>query len=284
MPFSQLKKHFAYLKRECDIVPLRTITEMYRKTYIPDRLTVSITYDDGFANNLKYALPLHEEFRIPATFFVSSILTEKKDKILRNDFMDLVTSRKALKKFKIGEHVFERKNSSSPKDGKISLDDYIKALTNKQIEKVCEALKKQSDISELFKNIPEDYYRLLNTEELRQLASSDLVEIGSHTHSHPDLCTIPKGEVVSELTRSKKLLENALSKKIVSLAYPYGSYDEEVKKLSLEAGYKNLYAVSYCSDTDKNDKTILSRHCISNTTTFEANMILLRKALGKVGF
>lgn len=67
---------------------------------------------------------------------------------------------------------------------------------------------------------------------------SDVHEIGSHTLSHPNLVKLPEGKLIRELRDSKLLLEQVIDKRISGLAYPYGIFNEHVKKYVMRAGYK----------------------------------------------
>ena len=70
-------------------------------------------------------------------------------------------------------------------------------------------------------------------------------EIGAHTMSHPRLTTLPLAEVAAEMQRSKAALETVLQTEIVSFAYPYGDYNEDVKIVAREAGF----ALGVATDT-----------------------------------
>jgi peptidoglycan/xylan/chitin deacetylase (PgdA/CDA1 family) len=63
--------HLAWLAEHCDVVPLSTLVAQ-RTALGNDRPQVAITFDDGNADNHQFALPLLIEFRIPATFYVTT--------------------------------------------------------------------------------------------------------------------------------------------------------------------------------------------------------------------
>jgi peptidoglycan/xylan/chitin deacetylase (PgdA/CDA1 family) len=74
------------------------------------------------------------------------------------------------------------------------------------------------------------------------------VDIESHTVSHKDLRHAPKGQeynawLHNELFASKQLLEDKLGIKIIALAFPYGTYNEIVRKASQAAGYEAAFTV-----------------------------------------
>jgi peptidoglycan/xylan/chitin deacetylase (PgdA/CDA1 family) len=83
--------------------------------------------------------------------------------------------------------------------------------------------------------------------ELEQMRDAG-VDIESHTVSHKDLRRAPKGQdyanwLRSELNGSKQLLEDKLGIKVVALAFPYGTYNENVRKAVAAAGYEAAFTV-----------------------------------------
>jgi hypothetical protein len=82
-----LEKQLKWLKENCHVVPL---PEIFEREPRGDRLTVAITFDDGYKNNLKYALPLLEKYDLHASFFITGIRDAGMD-ILWPDFIDLAS-------------------------------------------------------------------------------------------------------------------------------------------------------------------------------------------------
>ncbi len=73
--------------------------------------------------------------------------------------------------------------------------------------------------------------------ELRSLAALGW-EIGSHTMTHPDLTRLSPEKLMTELTDSKKLLEDKISERVRFVAYPFGRFNQRVKDAAREAGYE----------------------------------------------
>ena len=63
-------------------------------------------------------------------------------------------------------------------------------------------------------------------------------EIASHTLTHPHLTTLGDDALARELHQSRAACERALGHPVTSIAYPYGSVDERVKRATAAAGYK----------------------------------------------
>jgi len=73
--------------------------------------------------------------------------------------------------------------------------------------------------------------------QLKQVAKSDLVEIGSHTLDHVFLSTLNEKSARYQIAESKKGLEKLLNKEVLSFAYPSGSYNEKTPIFVHEAGF-----------------------------------------------
>ena len=67
-------------------------------------------------------------------------------------------------------------------------------------------------------------------EQLKEMDNSGLVSIGSHTCSHVSLTDLGPNELEHELKNSQIKLEKILNKKIKTIAYPNGHYDETTLK------------------------------------------------------
>jgi O-antigen biosynthesis protein len=80
--------------------------------------------------------------------------------------------------------------------------------------------------------------RPMDVPELRRLASSDWIEIGGHTRSHPDLRHVTPGEARHELRQSRARLEELLLRRVESFSYPHGGAPPGVRELVARAGYR----------------------------------------------
>ncbi len=78
---------------------------------------------------------------------------------------------------------------------------------------------------------------LLSPGQIREMAESGLVEFGAHSLNHARLTELNAQGKELEIAGSKKALEDFLGQPVVSFAYPYGSLDEESKKIVARAGY-----------------------------------------------
>jgi peptidoglycan/xylan/chitin deacetylase (PgdA/CDA1 family) len=84
---------------------------------------------------------------------------------------------------------------------------------------------------------PESGVRLMNAEELDQVARLELIEIGSHTNQHADMSAATAEQAYREMASSKQALEDRINKPVQSFAYPYGYYSPACPAAAERAGY-----------------------------------------------
>ncbi len=78
--------------------------------------------------------------------------------------------------------------------------------------------------------------RVMTADEVRALRSHG-VEIGAHTHTHPDLTTLDRDGALDELRRGKAELEELLGEPVTTLAYPFGRADAATREATHAAGF-----------------------------------------------
>lgn len=111
----------------------------------------------------------------------------------------------------------------------------------------------------------------MNSDMVKDLSNSGLVEIGSHTVSHVHLSALSYEEQEKELFESKQDLENITGKKINTIAYPYGQRNYETLQIA-----KKYYDYAVTTDSGANyantymsSSLILKRYNIQRGTSFE---------------
>jgi peptidoglycan/xylan/chitin deacetylase (PgdA/CDA1 family) len=67
--------------------------------------------------------------------------------------------------------------------------------------------------------------------------------IGCHSHTHPDLTTLPVGEIEDEVVGSKRRLEEALGQPVSAFCYPDGARNSLVASIVRRAGFDVAFTV-----------------------------------------
>jgi peptidoglycan/xylan/chitin deacetylase (PgdA/CDA1 family) len=82
-----------------------------------------------------------------------------------------------------------------------------------------------------------DPLNILTKEQIHEMTNFG-IEFGSHLCHHVHLPQLSLNEIKSELSESKLILESELGREVYSVAYPFGSYNNDVLKIALETGYQ----------------------------------------------
>ncbi len=88
-------------------------------------------------------------------------------------------------------------------------------------------------------------HRLMTVEELRLLAASKWVTIGSHTVTHTQLSSLSPEAQREEMVTSKNQLQKWLGREITVFSYPFGGrrhFTKESMQLCREAGFTKAAA------------------------------------------
>jgi peptidoglycan/xylan/chitin deacetylase (PgdA/CDA1 family) len=79
--------------------------------------------------------------------------------------------------------------------------------------------------------------RLMSEDQLRDVAALPLIEIGSHTNTHPDLSNATGEEAYGEMEQSRRDLEGLIGERVHSFAYPFCRYSAACPTAARRAGY-----------------------------------------------
>jgi peptidoglycan/xylan/chitin deacetylase (PgdA/CDA1 family) len=220
------RKHLTYLRRHYRVVPLSQALEELKSGRPSERLTVALTIDDGRRNCYEFLFPLLVEFDMPATFFVVSSFIQRDDWLWTDKVLWLSEQPSRPDELCSGgiEKFFETLNRMSP------------ATRNEQVADTAMRM------GVVIPNNAPPKYGPCSWNELREMADSGLVEIGSHTISHPILASIPDEESWRELTVSRAQIEEGMGRRIRSFCFPNGKPEDyrpsQVKQI-IDAGYTN---------------------------------------------
>jgi len=119
----------------------------------------------------------------------------------------------------------------------------------------------------------------LSAEEIKEMHNTGLVDFESHTKYHVYLTRISRDEALAELQKSKEYLESVLEKQVEVIAYPFGLYDEDVKDIAREAGYK--VGLTIKGNIEQNLDDLLELHRIIITEYSDIEQILGLKKVDK---
>lgn len=202
----------------------------------------TIVFDDGYKDNIEYAAPILEKYKIKASFYVVT------DCIKHNTptwtyILDFLFRNTATKKLDIlFDFVPAALRVKELKDEQLRVN-YVKKLkpAMKQLSHE-NRLQLMDHFSKTFNDVALPKL-MMDWNDLRQLQSSGHY-IGSHTISHCMLGTMNvETEIKKELSGSGNEIKTQLGYFPKTISYPVGSYNETTIRLSKDAGYEIGLAV-----------------------------------------
>ena len=225
--------HVRVLAAEFNVLPLAEACARLTAGALPPR-AVCITFDDGYADNERVALPILKRYGLTATFFVSTGYIEGGAM-----FNDVVIE--AIRQAPQGIHDLSRLGFESYDLGdgatrRRAIDAVIKEIKYRApgeraaiAEQVAAGLR-----STLPRNL------MMTPAQIRRMHGEGM-GIGAHTVSHPILTSIGEDEARAEIVGSKRRLEEITGAPVRLFAYPNGvpgrDYRPEHVRIVKEAGF-----------------------------------------------
>ena len=180
------------------------------------KFMLTITFDDGYKDNLLYALPILEKFEVPALIYITTNFLEQNVNLWWHELMETIQNRSAI------NFNYEKQNFDfilkNQKQKFSTYNNLRKIFLKLKIDKQIELLEK---ITGTIKR--KNYSKIcLNKKEVKILDNHTLITIGSHTHNHLNLKILSNEEIQYEINKSLEILEDLLNHKIKHFCYPYG--------------------------------------------------------------
>jgi peptidoglycan/xylan/chitin deacetylase (PgdA/CDA1 family) len=110
-------------------------------------------------------------------------------------------------------------------------------------------------------NWGDSYYppeeRLMSADRLRGLP--DLISVGSHTLTHPNLVELSLEAAALEITHSREKLESMLQRPVLWFCFPYGAFDDSTVRLCREAQYQRAFTTEPRLITGNREEFVVGR-------------------------
>jgi len=245
----------ALLARHFTVLPLMTALQQLHDNSLPAR-AVCITFDDGYADNADIALPILQQFALPATFFIAT-------GYLNGGRMWNDTVIESLRRLPAGTldltdqglGVYRLDSPAARARAIGQLLPMLKYRPAGEREAQARRLAARAPAP-----LPDDL--MLTTQKLRTLHQAGMT-IGAHTVTHPILAQLDTQEARQEITASKAELETLLQQPVRLFAYPNGKperdYLPEHAAMAREAGFSAAVATHWGVSARTTDRWQLPR-------------------------
>ncbi|MEQ8230563.1 MAG: polysaccharide deacetylase family protein [Gammaproteobacteria bacterium] len=237
---ARFDEQVGWLARTFEILPAGEALALLYAGKLPRR-ALSITFDDGYRDNLEHALPVLQRHGVRATFFVTTRHLD--GGMMWNDRVIAAVRAWPEDTLDLREHGL----------GEVALEgDRCRALHAllPRIKYLPAAEREALSLALLAASGAADTRLMMNAEEIRALHAAGM-EIGGHTDGHPILAGLADAGARDEIVRNKDTLERILDAPLDIFAYPNGTpgrdYDTRHVAMLRECGYR--YALTTAAGT-----------------------------------
>lgn len=233
-------EHLEMIRARATPLSLRQLCSAASQGHLPPK-AVAVTFDDGYADFAHVARPLLERFEVPATVFAVSGGFGRS--FWWDNLTDVLLSARSLPR----ELVLEidgrrhRRAVHGPGPGERrrllrSVHKLIRSVRESRPEAVVRQVVSWSGVEPRTTGL----CRSLTSDELAELAASELFEIGCHTAGHASLGGLSEAAQRDEIAESKAALEAAVGTPVTEFSYPFGTtsdFDQVTVRLVERLGF-----------------------------------------------
>ena len=182
----------------------------------PAKPFVIFTFDDGYRDNLTYAYPLMKKHKVPFAIYITTDFPDKKAILWWYALEEKILSHDRIR-FRFNGQNYDQTAYTLEEKEKLyqQIHHLIQTTPAQEQARLFEALFTPEQLSAPLENV-------LSWDEIRNLATDELVTIGAHTVSHRRLSMLPAKQVQWEISHSINLIESHTGQKVKHFAYPFG--------------------------------------------------------------
>jgi peptidoglycan/xylan/chitin deacetylase (PgdA/CDA1 family) len=203
------------------------------------RRFLSLTFDDGYRDTKEWAYPILKSHGVPFAIYVPTSFPERFGElwwvaleliIANNETVVLEMDRKT--------HRLNCRTLSEKYGAYRAIYRWLRSRRSEtELREIVRdlAIRYEIDMAEICSALT------MTWDEITELAADPLVTFGTHSVSHSILAATPEAEVRSELRTARTVLEAALGREALHLAYPYGDASAAGPRefqIAAELGYK----------------------------------------------
>ncbi len=246
------REQIEYMSSHFNIVTMEQVMAATEgKCDLPDNALL-LTFDDGYADNYTFALPILEEFGVQGSFFIP-VKTFTAHKLLNVNRVHYILacadSSRLLKDvlermdyyrgsefdYPSTQELWNKYATASRFDGKDIV--FIKRMLQTVLPEELQ-IKIAEELFEKYVGISEEHlaYELYLTEDQIKSMKRRGMHIGIHGYDHYWLANLPTQKMKEDIAQSLEALDGIIDRRQWAIAYPYGNYNDEVLKYIKKQG------------------------------------------------
>ncbi|MGH6832822.1 MAG: polysaccharide deacetylase family protein [Methyloceanibacter sp.] len=203
-----------------------------------DRRFACFTFDDGYRDNLEYALPLFKRRSLPLTLYVPTDYPDGNGELWWLALEEIIARASEIELCRNG--ALWRLETATAQEKTRAFEEiywWLRSLDEATQRSVVRGLADRHEV-----DMAADCSRLVMTwDEIRTMAADPLVTIGAHTKGHFAIAKLSDERAHEEMAGSADRIEQELGRRPIHFSFPYGdpgSAGSREFRLAREAGFK----------------------------------------------
>jgi len=266
-----------WMKKHGNIVGLDTILD---PASVHGKPLFSITFDDGWIDNYKYAFPILKEHAVTATVFLVTNAINTGEIFWVEDFLykiariqdkhSVLDAKNKLLSICIREGVLCSDSGVGLNEMAGCYAEYLKTRKGRERAKL---------LSELYEYLSIDAEpivgEILTWKQIQEMRDFGIM-FGSHTHTHEILKYEDDDLIYKELCASKRILEDNLQEPVHAFCYPNARYRLDNTSLLSKAGYKYGFILENEVCTKRSSDYLIPRYLLCERMSTNKNYLICK--------
>lgn len=258
-----------YLNDHYDVISLEELCKKINKYESIPRRTVVITFDDAWRDNYVYAYPVLKKYNLPATIFIPTGFIDssnvfwperlinyfKKEEVINAQTLERLSKIVAPETYALLDKLGPKNIKSKSEYYVTHLIKYMKYLAPQDRNAILDIILGHDPEDD---NMDDASRILLSWKEISEMKDYN-IDFGSHCVNHEILTMIDGDDQAYELKESFNILQERLKMPSMSLAYPNGNYDDNIKKMAKQVGYYCALTTNVMRESNDDDIYSLNR-------------------------
>ncbi len=244
--------HTAYLAKHYHVISLDEAVKLLQGGHDLPKNSVVVTFDDGYHDNYRFALPALMRHRLPATFFLTVGPIDNRSRLWYDVISDLILNaqEKSIAIETLGGLTVNLDTPHRRNTATINVVGKAKQMVSRRRDELI------SELQDKLENHGKKAVSsgMLTWDQIREMRQNGCT-FGAHTVTHPILSRVPLQQANEEIKDCKASIERELGEPIHHFAFPNGKrsdFNEQTVRLIAQAGFQSAATLIEGSNVGEN--------------------------------
>jgi peptidoglycan/xylan/chitin deacetylase (PgdA/CDA1 family) len=223
------------------------------------KLSVCISFDDGYADNYTNALPILDKYQVPGTFFIATSGTQQG--YLWNDVLLHKIRNTQSSEITVTDKSWLLNSTENKVNAYLNLVSLLKFMPNQERDENLSIISQKLEGESQQLGAIDTPRCMMTEDQLRHLHKLGH-EIGGHTSTHSIFGVQDEQVALTEIHNNKTDLETILDSKIKTFAFPNGYFPRDFDQSHIDMVKASGFKFA-CSTNDGGIISTTNRYSIS---------------------